>query len=198
MVDRIQRDAASRVLRSFIDGAITNGEFEAQFPRSEEDSALPAIKANVWMLYSDLHRHKLTGKHEPNAETRALLERCVLFLETNLEFEWPVPNSACRISFRTYGCKRKLGWEVHRVGRLRSHVREMKTCGQSSEGGTTMRASLPRQDADETGTPPSGVGWTVCIALLVLLGAGLLTRITDDAGVPKNPAARATPDLHTK
>src|SRR5207245_4192388 len=42
----------------------------------------------VWMLYSDLHRHKLTGKHEPNAETRALLERCVLFLETNLEFEW--------------------------------------------------------------------------------------------------------------
>ena len=47
-----------------------------------------------------------------------------------------------------------------------------------------MRASLPRQDADETGTPPSGVGWTVCIALLVLLGAGLLTRITDDAGVP--------------
>ena len=92
--------------------------------------------------------------------------------------------SVCRISFRTYGCKRKLGWEAHRVGRLRSHVREMKTCGHSSEGGTTMRASLPRQDADETGTPPSGVGWTVCIALLVLLGAGLLTRITDDAGVP--------------
>jgi hypothetical protein len=91
MVDRIQRDATSRVLRSFIDGAITNDEFEAQFPRSDEDSALPAIKANVWMLYSDLHRHKLTGKHEPNAETRALLERCVLFLETNLEFEWPVP-----------------------------------------------------------------------------------------------------------
>ena len=135
MVDRIQRDAASRVLRSFIDGAITNGEFEAQFPRSEEDSALPAIKANVWMLYSDLHRHKLTGKHEPNAETRALLERCVLFLETNLEFEWPVPNSACRISFRTYGCKRKLGWEVHRVGRLRSHVREMKTCGHLQKAG---------------------------------------------------------------
>jgi hypothetical protein len=91
MVDRTQRDAARRVLRSFVDGAITNDEFEAQFPRGKEDPALPAIKANLWMLYSDLHRHKLTGKHEPNAQTRAILERCVLFLETNLEFEWRVP-----------------------------------------------------------------------------------------------------------
>src|ERR1700686_3109100 len=91
MMNRTQRDAAARVLRSFVDGAITNDEFEAQFPRGEEDSALPAIKANVWMLYSDLHRHKLTGKHEPNAEIRALLERCVLFLDTDLAFEWPVP-----------------------------------------------------------------------------------------------------------
>jgi hypothetical protein len=91
MVNRTQRDAAGRVLRSFVDGAITNDEFEAQFPRGEEDSALPAIKANMWMLYSDLHRHKLTGKHEPNAGTRALLERCVLFLATGLAFEWPVP-----------------------------------------------------------------------------------------------------------
>lgn len=91
MVDRIQRDIAGHILRSFINGAITNDEFEAQFPRSEEDSALPAIKANVWMLYSDLHRHKLTGKHEPDPETRVLLERCVFFLDTDLAFEWPVP-----------------------------------------------------------------------------------------------------------
>ena len=184
MVDRIQRDAASRVLRSFIDGAITNDEFEAQFPRSEEDSALPAIKANVWMLYSDLHRHKLTGKHEPNAETRALLERCVLFLETNLEFEWPVPKIGLSNILPNLWLQAKA-----RLGGSPSRETPQSREGDedvwpSSEGGTTMRASLPRQDADETGTPPSGVGWTVCIALLVLLGAGLLTRITDDAGVP--------------
>src|SRR5437667_4707124 len=166
MVDRIQRDAASRVLRSFMDGAITNGEFEAQFPRSEEDSALPAIKANVWMLYSDLHRHKLTGKHEPNAETRALLERCVLFLETNLEFEWPAPKIGLSniLPNLWLQAKARLGGSPSRE---RSHVREMKTCGHFSEGGTTMRASLPPRDADETGTPLPGVGWTVCIALLV-------------------------------
>ena len=167
MVDRIQRDAASRVLRSFIDGAITNGEFEAQFPRSEEDSALPAIKANVWMLYSDLHRHKLTGKHEPNAETRALLERCVLFLETNLEFEWPAPKIGLSNILPNLWLQAKA-----RLGGSPS-----RETPQSREGDEDVWPFFRRRDydaciassakADETGTPPSGVGWTVCIALLV-------------------------------
>ena len=91
MIDRPRRDLARRVLQRFVEGAITNDEFEAQFPSGTEDSALPAIKANVWMLYSDLHRHKLTRKHAPNAEQRALLHRCGLFLGTNLEFQLPVP-----------------------------------------------------------------------------------------------------------
>ena len=68
MIDQTQRDAARRVLRSFIDGEITNDDFEAQFPRNAEDPAIPAIKANVWMLYSDLRQHKLTGK--PRAACR--------------------------------------------------------------------------------------------------------------------------------
>jgi len=91
MIDRIQRDAARSLLRSFIEGAITNDEFDGRFPSVKHDSALEAIKANVWMLYSDLHCHRLTGEFAPNAATRDLLERCVLFLDSNLEFEWPVP-----------------------------------------------------------------------------------------------------------
>ena len=99
MVDRTQRDTARRVLRSLIAGELTNDEFEAQFPRAEHDMAVQAIKTNVWMLYSDLRRHKLTGKHELNAGTRALLKRCVVFLDTDLDFEWPVP----RISLLNIG-----------------------------------------------------------------------------------------------
>jgi hypothetical protein len=53
--------------------------------------ALRATSYGVWPLYSDLHRHKLTRRYEPNAETRAMLERCVLFLDSSLELEWPVP-----------------------------------------------------------------------------------------------------------
>lgn len=91
MVDRAKRDAARNVLRGFVDCKLTNDEFFAQFPLSEYDSALRAISSSVWMLYSDLHRHKLTGKHEPSVEARAMLERCVLFLDSGLEFEWSVP-----------------------------------------------------------------------------------------------------------
>src|SRR5580704_8451841 len=91
MVDRAKRDSAREILRNFIDCKITNDEFHTQFPGSEHDLALRAIRSNVWMLYSDLHTHKLSGKHKPNAETKALLERCVLFLDSGFEFEWPVP-----------------------------------------------------------------------------------------------------------
>ena len=91
MVDRSTRDSARGLLRNFIDCKLTNDEFHAQFPDSENDAALRAIRSNVWMFYSDLHTHKLAGKHKPNAEVSALLGRCVLFLRSDFEFEWPVP-----------------------------------------------------------------------------------------------------------
>ena len=91
MVDRRTRDSARGLLRNFIDCKLTNDEFHAQFPDSENDAALRAIRSNVWMFYSDLHTHKLAGKHKPNAEVSALLGRCVLFLGSDFEFEWPVP-----------------------------------------------------------------------------------------------------------
>jgi hypothetical protein len=55
----------------------------------------------------------MTGKHALNDEGRALVERCVLFLRTDLEFQWPVPSSLCLwYSFlRLVG----LGWIVGRL-----------------------------------------------------------------------------------
>ncbi len=139
MIDRTQRDAARRLLRSFIDGEITNDDFEAQFPRSAEDSAIPAIKANVWMLYSDLRQHKLTGKHAPNAENRAILERCVLFLESDLEFKWPVP----KISLTNI------------LTNLWSRVRLEKPARQPSEGDEDVWPFFRRQDYDTYSASPA-------------------------------------------
>lgn len=56
MVDRAQRDTAARILRSFVDGTITNEEFEKQFPRGEDDSAaggppFDAAQAQAVCLY---------------------------------------------------------------------------------------------------------------------------------------------------
>jgi hypothetical protein len=97
MVDRISRDVGATLLRDLIDGQITNDEFMSKFkfPKNT-DQALRAILVFAWGQFSDLHVHKLTGHHAPTPERLAFLERCVLFLRTNLEFEWPVPKPSLR------------------------------------------------------------------------------------------------------
>ncbi len=90
MVDRGNRDVGATVLRDLVDGRITNDEFMGRFPRST-DPALRAILDFAWGQFSDLRVHKLTGRDAPTAERRACLERCYLFLRSDLEFEWPLP-----------------------------------------------------------------------------------------------------------
>lgn len=93
MVDRNKRDQAASTVRDLIDGKITNDEFIRQFPRSADDPALPAVLKAVWMQFSDHRVHKLTGRDNPTPELRAVLERCWLFLATDLEFQWPPAKS---------------------------------------------------------------------------------------------------------
>jgi hypothetical protein len=45
------------------------------------------------MQFSDRRIHKLTGRDSPAPELRAVLERCCVFLSTNLEFQWPPSKS---------------------------------------------------------------------------------------------------------
>jgi len=89
MVERCKRDKAATVIRDLIDGKITNEEFMRQFPRSGDDPALPAILTAAWMQFSDRRIHRLTGRDTPTPDSRAVLERCWLFLATELEFQWP-------------------------------------------------------------------------------------------------------------
>ena len=90
MVDRANRDVGAKILRDLIDGRITNDEFMSKFPRGT-DPALRAILDFAWTQFSDLRAHALTGRDMPTPERRAVLERCYLFLSTDLEFEWPIP-----------------------------------------------------------------------------------------------------------
>jgi hypothetical protein len=90
LVDRRNRDDGAALLRDLIDGRITNDEFLGKFPKST-DPALQAIYYFAWGQFSDLRVHKLTGHDGPPPERLAFLERCYLFLKTDLEFEWPVP-----------------------------------------------------------------------------------------------------------
>ena|SRR5882724_9195409 len=89
MIDRHARDVAAQTLQEFINGSISNRAYERRYPKSQDDPALAGIYANIWFCYSDTSEHTLTGKHAMTDEGRATVERCLLFLKSDIEFQWP-------------------------------------------------------------------------------------------------------------
>lgn len=105
MIDRPARDAAATALRRFMEGAISNREFARLYPARSEDPAIRAIDVHIWFCYSDLTEYALSGKHALSDDSRVLFERCISFLETDLEYRWP------RTEFKLrYGILRLLGF----------------------------------------------------------------------------------------
>jgi hypothetical protein len=92
MVNHGARQAAAQLVRLFKDAAITNEQFENDWPYVKEDRALLAIRSWLWRFYDDFKTHTLSGDLALSAEGRALFDRCELFLRSNLEYEWPVAN----------------------------------------------------------------------------------------------------------
>ena len=88
MVDRNVRDRAAQLLRNFISGKITNDAFADQCPVTT-DRAIYAIWDTAWVLYSDMHTHRLIGKHRLSVDMRRVCVRWLLFLHSNDEYEWP-------------------------------------------------------------------------------------------------------------
>ena len=90
MVDRGKRDLARCLVEKFLACEITNDDFVNAYPCSEKkDRVILAIYGRLWGFWDDRQTHMLTGKHELNPEARALLERCIAFLNSDLEYEWP-------------------------------------------------------------------------------------------------------------
>ena len=90
-LDRTSRRRIAELLRHFVAGRITNDEFVARSPRRSRDLAVRQILSEgAWFLYDDLHEHRLTGKYRLSPEAREQVARWVLFLETDLPYEWPV------------------------------------------------------------------------------------------------------------
>lgn len=85
MLDRENRLKAANLIQAFRQGHVTNNEFIATFPRSQ-DKAIRAINSMLWFCYDDLHEHRLIGKQALTAEGELLVDRCILFLNTNLEY----------------------------------------------------------------------------------------------------------------
>ena len=92
MVDRVARRELAELLRQLTAGHITNDEFERRAPRPSADPAIQAIcRDGAWFLYDDLHEHRLVGKYRVDGRVRSDVARWVLFLETDIEYQWPIP-----------------------------------------------------------------------------------------------------------
>jgi hypothetical protein len=91
MVDRDGRNRLAECIRHLAAGVLTNRQFEAT---AEFDSADPAIRAvfwgGPWFLYDDFSNYRLRGGYRLTPAVRREAARWVLFLKTDLPYEWPI------------------------------------------------------------------------------------------------------------
>ena len=92
MVDRDARDKMVLLLRQLAAGGITNNEFEDRQPLGSSDPAVAEVfHRGASGFYSDLNEYRLAGRHRLSRSERRELARLILFLKSDLEYEWPCP-----------------------------------------------------------------------------------------------------------
>ncbi len=87
--DRAARDRLSLGLRRLASGRLTNAEFDEVMVYESSDEALVAISHAGWSLYDDFFVYRLRGRRALTQEALEAVARCVLFLDTDLPYEWP-------------------------------------------------------------------------------------------------------------
>jgi len=91
MIDRNARNRLAEGIRHLAAGTITNVEFEERALSSSTDPAVHAVfVGGPWFLYHDLMRYRLKGAHRLSPAVRREAARWVLFLKSDLPYEWPV------------------------------------------------------------------------------------------------------------
>ena len=89
MVDRKARDEFAELLRHFVAGQITNDAFEDQVPFSKDLAIFEIWWLAAWPLYDDFKEHTLTEEYRASDDERREIAKCVLFLKTDQEYQWP-------------------------------------------------------------------------------------------------------------
>ncbi len=91
MIDRAARIATAEALTHFVSCRITNDQFEDILAVSK-DPAITAVTTMAWHLYDDLHEHRMNGLHRLSRRRRRDIARWILFLHSDLPYEWPRSN----------------------------------------------------------------------------------------------------------
>jgi hypothetical protein len=88
-IDRAARDRLSLGLRRLASGRLTNAEFDEVMVYDSSDEALVAISHAGWSLYDDFFVYRLRGRRALTRKALEQVARCVLFLDTDLPYDWP-------------------------------------------------------------------------------------------------------------
>ena len=106
MVDKIRRRKLAFHLRRLAVGLISNDDFEdaimedissGNLPQyyshtinlKQEDLIIKPMLELSWCLYNDVEEHHLTGPDKLSDEALKEISRCILFLHSDLEYQWP-------------------------------------------------------------------------------------------------------------
>ena len=84
MINIEGRKKLAQALRSLISGSITNLQFDDLDFGSKNDPAIDHIWLTAWGTYDDFHEHPLRLTEGQVSD----FKRCIIFLHTDLEFEW--------------------------------------------------------------------------------------------------------------
>jgi hypothetical protein len=106
MVDKERRKKLAYHMRQLSVGTASNDGFESdvmddvthdwlpeQYYRSTyaktDDRVIVPILEVCWGLYDDTRHHYLTGSDQLSPKSLKIIAHCILFLHTELEYEWP-------------------------------------------------------------------------------------------------------------
>lgn len=90
MVDRKARDQLMDVIGRLVAGRIDNFDFDEVVESVQtDDMGVVEIRKAMWYVYDDLCRHKLTKKWALSDAQKNIVERFILFLRSNIEYQWP-------------------------------------------------------------------------------------------------------------
>tara|TARA_R110002072_G_scaffold65908_1_gene162880 strand:+ start:3187 stop:3696 length:510 start_codon:yes stop_codon:yes gene_type:complete len=99
---RPPRIVLAEAVRQFASGTISNDDLENRTTTlSASDSAIDAIDDLTWFYYDDFYEHKLRGRHRLSKVQRQMFARCVLFLRSDLEYEYPRNARSCWVNPRS-------------------------------------------------------------------------------------------------
>lgn len=112
MIDEERRKRLALHLRHLSVGLISNDDFEEavmdnvtdgwlpeQYHRSKlakseaEDPIIKPMLELCWGLYDDTRNHKLVKSDELTKDASKIIARCILFLHSGREYEWPFFNT---------------------------------------------------------------------------------------------------------